>query len=104
MAGWSAEARALHLSQSSNAPLRHARAYRGAQTAIRWLAQNRYALDEQSAWERCHHDVTVFLNERWAEIERVARALLEQGRLSFAEIVAMSADQRSASGQGELNW
>lgn len=103
MAGWSAEARALHLPQSSSAPLRHARAYRDAQTAIRWLAENRYALDEQAAWERCRHDVTVFLNERWAEIERVARALLEHGRLSVADIVAMGADEPLASEQSDFH-
>jgi hypothetical protein len=78
------------LSFSSSATLRHAIAYRGAQTAIRWLAQNRYAKDEQAAWECCQHDVAVFLNERWPEIERVARALLERGRLKVAEIVAIA--------------
>jgi hypothetical protein len=104
MAGWCAEARGLHLSLSSSASLRHARAYRGAQTAIRWLAQNRYAIDEQTAWERCQHEITVFLNERWAEIERVARALLERGRLNVADIVAISGGKRSESGQNDLQF
>ncbi len=90
MAGWRAEARALQSSLGSSARLRHAKAYRGAQTAIRWLAQNHYSADEQTAWEQCQHEVASFLAERWPEIERVARALLERGRLEAAEIVNLA--------------
>jgi hypothetical protein len=89
MAGWRAEARAP-LSLSSNAMLRHARAYRGAQVAIRWLAQNRYAVNEQVAWERCHQEVEAFLGGQWLAIERVAWALLERGLLTTVEIAALA--------------
>jgi hypothetical protein len=90
MSGWRSEARALQLPFSQCAALRHARAYREAQKAVRWLVQNRHAADEQAAWERCQHEVGDFLSERWPEIERVARALLERGRLKAAEIVTLA--------------
>ncbi len=89
MAGWRAEARALQSSLGSSALLRHAKAYRGAQTAIRWLAQNHHSADEQTAWEQCEHEVASFLAERWPEIERVARALLE-GSAEAAEIANLA--------------
>lgn len=57
-----------------------------AEPAIAWLVARGYASDSQGVCELAHWETFAFLIERWDSIERVAAALLENGRLSARQV------------------
>lgn len=62
-----------------------------AQQAIDWLVANAFAEDVHAAWLRAECETRAFLAERWGDIERVAAALAQYGRLEAEELVELLA-------------
>ena len=60
-----------------------------AQEVLIWLVKRRFAVDTDAAWLRAENETRRFLRERWADIERVAIALIDQGRLEPTDVVGL---------------
>lgn len=60
--------------------------FANAQPAISWLVARGYARDEDAAWRRAEAETAAFVQENWADIERVAIRLLQRGRMSAEEV------------------
>jgi hypothetical protein len=61
-----------------------------AAPAVAWLVRRGYARNRMEALTRIHWETLMFLALRWNAIERVAAALLRDGRLSGSRVRALA--------------